>query len=120
MIRILFVFALYVIQSAAAVRMQTRESVVKFTPPTIEESVVDYTPPFGTDTDMYVETDEKCRLYSGTVLHLYSMTSNESHAVWASTTPTTEIILRNAMTDIAENIGVLAKMTYCDMSVFEP
>lgn len=65
----------------------------------------------------YTESPEVCKLYADTALQLYGM-QNESHAVWASTTPTTAGILLDAMVEAGANLGILAKMTDCDMGLF--
>ena len=93
------------IAAASAIRAQTREAIINMG--------------YGTDENSYTETPEACKLYGDTALHMYDM-RNESQAVWLSTTPTTAVILRDAMLAAAENLGVLARITSCDMSVFTP
>ena len=89
------------ITAASAIRTQTREAIINL----------------GYGSDVYTETAEACRLYGDTALHLHAM-RNETHAVWSSTTPTTAVILRDAMLEAAANLGILARMTNCDMGVF--
>ena len=99
----LFILVTSVACGAHAARLQTREVL---------------SPTYGTDANAYEESVDICNMYGKTAIHLQSMWNDETHPIWASTTPTTALSIREAMVSAGENLGVVAKLSSCDMNAF--